>query len=133
MQNDKKLDFNLLVIEDSTTGLKEIIVSALSEKGYRLTTYSDHLGALTKLGELKPDLIILGEGLLIDSFKICYQLRQAVDVPILIIGSIPRATGWVKAVKSGADCYLEKPVNCLELVARTGAILRRYEWALGYE
>lgn len=127
------MGFNILVIEDSTSGLNEIIVSALSEEGFRLVTYSDHLEVFARLGELRPDLIILGEGLPIDSFKLCYQLRQAVDVPILMIGGIPQATGWVRAVKSGADCYLKKPVNGLELIARARAILRRGKWALGNE
>jgi DNA-binding response OmpR family regulator len=125
------LRYNLLVIEASTPSLDEIIVSNLSENGFKLATCSDHLEVLARLGELKPDLIILGEGLPVNSFEICCQLRQAVDVPILMMGRVPRAIGWVEAVKSGADCYVEKPVGCLELMARAKAILRRCEWTLG--
>ncbi len=125
------MSYKLLVIEESVQSLNGINVSTLSEKGFKLATYSDPLEVLAMLSELKPDLIILGEGLPVDSFEICYQLRQVVDVPILMMGTVPRATGWVKAVKSGADSYLEKPVGCLELVARMKAILRRCEWALG--
>ena len=125
------MSYKLIVIEQSAPSLKEINISALSKEGFKLATYSDPLDVLARLSELKPDLIILGEGLPVDSFEICYQLRQVVDVPILMMGRVTRATGWVKAVKSGADCYLEKPVGCLELVARMKAILRRCEWALG--
>jgi DNA-binding response OmpR family regulator len=125
------LSYKILVIEKSTPSLKGIDISNLSEEGFKLAAYSNPIEVLAKLSELKPDLIILGEGLPVDSFEICCQLRQAVDVPILVMGRVPHAIGWVKAVKSGADCYLEKPVSCLELVARTKAILRRCEWTLG--
>jgi len=125
------LRYNLLIIEAGTPGMDEMLVSTLAEKEFKLATCSDPIEMLARLGELKTDLIILGEELPVDSFEICYQLRQAVDVPILMIGKIPRATGWVRAVKSGADCYVEKPVACLELIARAKAILRRCEWTLG--
>lgn len=125
------MSYKILVIEKSTPSLKGIDISNLSEEGFKLAAYSNPIEVLAKLSELKPDLIILGEGLPVDSFEICCQLRQAVDVPILMMGRVPHAIGWVKAVKSGADCYLEKPVSCLELVARTKAILRRCEWTLG--
>ncbi len=125
------MSYKILVIEKSTPSLKGIDISNLSEEGFKLAAYSNPIEVLAKLSELKPDLIILGEGLPVDSFEICCQLRQAVDVPILVMGRVPHAIGWVKAVKSGADCYLEKPVSCLELVARMKAILRRCEWTLG--
>ena len=125
------MSYKILVIEKSTPSLKGIDISNLSEEGFKLAAYSNPIEVLAKLSELKPDLIILGEGLPVDSFEICCQLRQAVDVPILVMGRVPHAIGWVQAVKSGADCYLEKPVSCLELVARTKAILRRCEWTLG--
>ena len=127
------MSYKLLIIEQSAQSLKEINVSALSGEGFKLATCSDPLGVLASLGELKPDLIILGEGLPVDGFEICYQLRQMVDVPILMMGTVPHATGWVKAVKSGADCYLEKPISCSELVARMKAILRRCKWTLEKE
>ncbi|MFH1662502.1 MAG: hypothetical protein ABH934_01065 [Chloroflexota bacterium] len=78
----------------------------------------------------KPDLIILGEESMMDSFEACCRLRRVIDTPILIMGSIHRDSGWSRAVKSGADCYLEKSVAFPELVARIKAILRRCEWNL---
>ena len=124
------MKYNLLVIDKSDLTLNEKVVSTLSKEGFKVVTYSDHLEALSRLGGLKPDLIILGEGLPVDSFDACRQLRQAVAIPILMLGKVPRATGWVKAVESGADCYLVKPFYYSELVARVKAILRRHEWNL---
>ena len=122
--------YNLLVIERSDPILNEVVTSTLAKEGFKVTIYLDHLEALLRLDELKPDLIILGEGLPVDSFEACRQLRQAVDIPILMLGRIPRAEGWVRAVAAGADLYLVKPVYYSELAARVKAIQRRCEWAL---
>ena len=123
--------YSLLVVEESDPSLSMVVISTLDKESFKVATYSDHLEALSRLDELKPDLIILGEGLAVDSFEACRQLRQAIDIPILMVGKVPRVIAWPKAVDSGADLYLVKPVNYVELVARLKAILRRREWALG--
>ncbi len=61
----------------------------------------------------KPQLIILGEGLPIDSLEACSQLRQAVDVPILMVGAIPSYEVWTRVVHAGADFYLVKPFGVI--------------------
>lgn len=122
--------YNLLVIEESDPSLNKVLISTLAKQGFKVATYSDHLEVLSRLDELKPDLIILGEGLPVDSVEACCQLRQAVDIPILMLGKSSRAEGWVRAVEAGADLYLVKPINYSELVARMKAILRRREWTL---
>jgi len=120
-----------LVIEESDPSMNKAVISTSDQESFRVATYSDHLEALSRLDELKPDLIILGEGLVVDSFEACRQLRQVVDIPILMLGKVPRAIAWPTAVDSGADLYLVKPVSYVELVARMKAILRRRRWTLG--
>ena len=117
--------YRLLVIDESDLTLTEAMISTLSQEGFEVAKYLNHLEAVSKMTQLKPDLVILGEGLPVDSFEACWRLRQALDVPIVMVGKVPRATGWVKAVQSGADCYLAKPFYHSELVARVKAILRR--------
>jgi len=121
--------YNLLIIDKSGLTPDKISVSALSQEGFAVTTLPDHSEALSRLIELKPDLIILGEEPAEDSFKTCRQLRRAVDVPVLMLGTITRSRGWVKAINAGADLYLTRPVSKAELVARMKAILRRRQWA----
>ena len=122
--------YNLIFIDRSDLTLAETIISTLSEEGFKVANYSDHFEILSELTKLKPDLVILGEGLSVDSFEVCWQLRQTMDIPIVMVGKVPRAKGWVKAVQSGADCYLVKPFYHSELIARVKAILRRREWIL---
>jgi DNA-binding response OmpR family regulator len=120
---------NLLIIDKSVLAPDGINCSTLAEEGFEVTTVPDPTEALARLSELKPDLIILGEGLAEDSFKVCFELRQAVDIPVFMLGSMSRSRGWVKAIKAGADTYLARPVSQAELIARLKATLRRRQWA----
>ena len=125
------MKYNVLVIEESNAALRERIVSDLTEEGFKVATAASCQAALLRLDELKPKLIILGDGLPIDSFEACSQLRQAVAVPILMVGTVPSDKAWIGVVEAGADFYLVKPFGYLELVARVKALLRRYEWSNG--
>jgi len=122
------MKYNILVIEESNHALKDRITSALTEEGFKVATAASYQEVLSAPDKFKPQLIILGEGLPIDSFEACSQLRQAVDVPILMVGAVPNDQAWSRVVEVGADFYLVKPFGYLELVARVRALLRRYEW-----
>ncbi len=122
------MKYNILVIEESSRTLRGRIVSALAGEGFGVATAASSQDMVSTLDEFKPQLIILGEGLPIDSFDACSLLRQMVNVPILMIGAVPSYEAWSRVVDARADCYLPKPFGYLELVAIVKALLRRYEW-----
>jgi len=121
------MKYSITVIEESNHALKDRITSALTKEGFEVATASSSQEILSTLNEFKSQLIILGEGLPIDSFEACSQLRQAVDVPILMVGAVPHDEAWARVVEAGADFYLVKPFGYLELAARVKSLLRRYE------
>jgi len=125
------MKYNILVIEESSRALRDRIVSALTREGFDVATAASSQEVISTLGEFKSQLIILGEGLPIDSFEACSQLRQAVNIPILMVGAVLSDKAWNRVVEAGADCYLAKPFAYLELVARVKSLLRRYEWSNG--
>ena len=125
------MKYNILVIEESSRTFRSKIVTVLTREGFDVATAVSSQDVVSTLDEFKPQLIILGEGLPIDSFEACSQLRQAVNVPILMVGAIPSYETWTRVVEAGADFYLERPFGYLELVARVKALLRRYEWSNG--
>ncbi len=123
------MKYNILVIEESNHALKDRITSALTKEGFEVATAASYQEILSAPDKFNSQLIILGEGLPIDSFEACSQLRQAVAVPILMVGAVPSDKAWSRVVEAGADFYLVKPFGYLELAARVRALLRRYEWS----
>ena len=123
------MKYNILVIEGNNHAFRSRIVAVLTREGFNVATAASSQEVVSTLDEFKPQLIILGEGLPIDSFEVCSQLRQTVDTPILMVGAIPSDKAWTRIVEAGADCYLVKPFGYLELAARVKALLRRYEWS----
>jgi len=128
---DGSMKYNILVIEERSHTLRGRIISALAREGFDVATAVSSQDVVSTLDEFKPQLIILGEGLPIDSLEACSQLRQAVNVPILMVGAVLSDKAWNRVVEAGADFYLVKPFGYLELVARVKALLRRYEWSNG--
>jgi len=122
------MKYDVLVIEESSHTLRDRIVSVLTGEGFGVTTAASSQELVSTVDKLKPRLIILGEGLPIDSFEACSQLRRAVDALILMVGGVLSDQAWNRVVDAGADCYLQKPFGYLELVARVKALLRRHEW-----
>ena len=118
---------SILVIEESSPTSRERVISTLTKVGFEVATATSTEEVLSRRDELKPQLIVLGEGLPVDSFEACCQLRRAVDVPVLMVGTVPSDEAWIGVVRAGAAFYLVKPFSYIELVARVKAIIRRHE------
>ena len=123
----------ILVVEDEEL-IREMLVVALEEEGYGVTTARDGRSAVESLksfetnsGELPFDLLILDLMLpQINGLDICRLLRhQGNPVPILMLSAKGSETDRVLGLEVGADDYLTKPFSMRELVARCRALLRR--------
>ena len=75
-----------------------------------------------------PDIVLLDIGLPdIDGFEVIRQIRAFSDVPVVMLTARDDAMDKVKGLELGADDYVTKPFNHLELMARVRAVLRRHE------
>src|SRR4026207_779753 len=75
-----------------------------------------------------PDIVLLDVGLPgVDGFEVLRQIRAFSDVPVLMLTARDDAMDKVKGLELGADDYVTKPFNHLELMARVKAVLRRLE------
>ncbi len=75
-----------------------------------------------------PDIVLLDVGLPdVDGFAVLRQLRAFSDVPVVMLTARDDAMDKVKGLELGADDYVTKPFNHLELMARVKAVLRRLE------
>ncbi|PMB06463.1 DNA-binding response regulator [Fischerella thermalis CCMEE 5198] len=123
----------ILVVEDEEL-IREMIVLALEEQGYRVVTAADGRSAVEQLksfdanlGEPTFDLVILDLMLPhINGLDVCRLMRyQGNPVPILMLSAKGSETDRVLGLEVGADDYLTKPFSMRELVARCRALLRR--------
>ena len=76
----------------------------------------------------QPDIVLLDVGLPdIDGFEVLRQVRAFSDVPVVMLTARDDSMDKVKGLELGADDYVTKPFNHLELIARVKAVLRRLE------
>lgn len=117
----------ILLVEDDP-GLVMALTDLLSAEGYGVETTSDGLEGLEwASGDERFDLIILDVMLPGKSgFDVCRDLRQrGVNTPVMMLTARGQVIDKVLGLKLGADDYLTKPFEPLELLARIEAILRR--------
>ena len=118
---------SILVIEGEPF-LRERLISSLVGPGFKVVAVVNYFEAIWRLGEFRPDLIIVDEDLpLLDGWETCYQLRQTFGIPVILLGDDYDGDVWLRVVQVGADFYLKMPFSSLELAARAKAIIRRYK------
>ncbi|MFH0727166.1 MAG: response regulator transcription factor [Pseudomonadota bacterium] len=117
-----------ILIVDDEPELLEQLRRILVDRRYVVETVKDGESALDRLFETPFDLIILDIMLpRIDGFSLLKELRGAdIKTPVLMLTAKSGVNDRVKGLNLGADDYLAKPFSVEELIARVGAILRRY-------
>ena len=117
--------FAILVVDDDPDILT-ILRDNLKLDGYEVTTAENGRGALELFGRSTFDLVLLDLMLPdMDGVQVCRSLRAVTNKPILLLTAKDRLSDKVLGLESGADDYLVKPFDYLELAARIKALLRR--------
>ena len=115
----------ILVVDDEKLIVKGIKFS-LEQDGYMVDTAYDGEEAITKAEEGDFDLIVLDVMLpKKNGLEVCEHLRSTSKVPILMLTAKGEDMDKIMGLEYGADDYMTKPFNILELKARIKAILRR--------
>lgn len=119
-------EVNILVVDDEKE-IRELIEIYLKNEGYRVITAADGIEALKAIKENEVHLIILDVMLPnIDGIQICKRVREGLDVPIIMLSAKREDNDKILGIITGADDYVTKPFNPLELVVRVKSQLRRY-------
>lgn len=120
----------ILVIDDDKD-IVQTIKGNLELDGYEVLCAFDGKSGLDMAEKYHPDLIVLDLNLPdIDGIKVCQIMRREFDFPILMLTARHGTSDKVLGLESGADDYLVKPFNFLELSARIKAIFKRVERSL---
>ena len=117
---------SILFIEDER-GLSTTLSDRLTREGYRVLVASTGRAGYEKATREHFDLILLDRTLPdMDGLEICRRIRsQGSHVPVLVLTARGQLNDRVRGLKSGADDYLVKPFETLELLARIEVLLRR--------
>lgn len=115
----------ILVVDDEIEIL-EIVRVLLESEGYEIIEAANGEEALQKLNSL-IDLVILDVMMPgISGYKVCLQIRERCNVPILFLTAKTKESDLIMGFSSGGDDYLAKPFSYTELVTRVKGLLRRY-------
>jgi len=115
----------VLVIDDEKP-IAEILKYNLENEGFSVLVAYDGEEALRLAFLEKPDIILLDIMLpRIDGFSVCKQIRQKLDVPIIMLTARESEIDKIMGLELGADDYVTKPFSVRELIARIKATLRR--------
>ena len=118
--------YNILVVDDD----KEIVESIeiyLRNEGYKVFKAYDGLEALDILTNEEIHLILMDIMMpKLDGIKATIKIRQEKNRPIILVSAKGEDTDKILGLNIGADDYITKPFNLLELIARVKSNLRRY-------
>lgn len=116
--------FAILVVDDEPP-IRRFLRTSLVGQGYRVVEAATGGEALTRIRSDRPDIVILDLGLPdVDGIELIRTVRQASQVPIIVLSSRDSERGKVEALDLGADDYVTKPFGMDELMARIRSALR---------
>jgi two-component system alkaline phosphatase synthesis response regulator PhoP/OmpR family response regulator RpaB len=117
----------ILIIDDDPDIVKTVTAN-LELDGFEVRSASSGGDGLAAAQAHDPDLVLLDLGLPdIDGIKVCQILRRDRDVPVIMLSARDTVADKLLGLECGADDYLVKPFNALELSARIRTVLRRVQ------
>jgi DNA-binding response OmpR family regulator len=130
MKRRESQSLTRILIVDDDQHIAELIEVYLKNEGYEISKAGNGVEALNSFGKSQPDLIILDIMMPeMDGLSFCTQVRKSSQVPILMVSAKVEDMDKIMGLMTGADDYMSKPFNPLELTARVKALLRRANYS----
>ena len=117
---------NILVVEDDRN-ICDLIHMYLVKEGFDVRIAGDGGKAIEEFQKQVPDLILLDIMLpVMDGWSVCAKIRETSKVPIIMLTAKGEVFDRIQGLEMGADDYIVKPFEVVELLARVDVVLRRY-------
>lgn len=117
----------ILLVDDNQQNL-ELMQAYLEALPVKLETAHDGIEAVAAIERVPPDLVLLDVMMpRMSGFEVCQKIKQnpaTRDVVVIMVTALHEVGDYERAVESGCDDFLTKPVNKLELLTRTRSLLR---------
>jgi len=115
----------ILIVEDEKP-IRDLIALSLSEAGYKCDTAVDGGEGADKIEQNKYDLVLLDVMMPeVNGYELMEYIRP-LGIPVIFITAKHAVRDRVKGLRLGADDYLVKPFDMIELLARIESVMRRY-------
>jgi two-component system, OmpR family, response regulator AdeR len=122
----------LILVAEDEPEIATILTSYLERDNFRTITASDGETALMHHQMLKPDLVLLDVQMpKRDGFSVLAEIRKRGNTPVIMATARAEDLDKLSALHVGADDYVVKPFNPMEVVARVKAVLRRSLGSMG--
>ena len=117
----------VLVVDDEAWN-RMLAEAILEDDDYRIVIAEDGEEALARVAEERPDAILLDVMMpRLDGFEVCRRLkssRRTFFIPVMMLTALADAESKIKGLEAGADDFLNKPINRIELRTRLRSLLR---------
>lgn len=119
------MEKKILVVDDEKE-IRNLLDIYLSNEGYKVVKASDGEEALNIVESDNIQLIVLDIMIpKMDGIEVCRKIREKLSIPILMLSAKSEDMDKIQGIMTGADDYMTKPFNPLELTVRVKALLRR--------
>lgn len=116
----------LILVADDEEPLLRLLKKSLGLEGYDVVTASNGVKALQAFEGSDPDLAILDIGMPgLDGFSVLKVIREQSSIPVIMLTAMDEPACVERALAGGADDFMIKPFDRVELMARVHAKLRR--------
>lgn len=128
------MEKTFVLVVDDDKDIRDAIEIYLKNEGITVIKAQDGLEAIEKLNEQTVHLIVLDIMMpRLDGIATTFKIREKLNIPIIILSAKSEDTDKILGLQVGADDYVTKPFNPMELVARVKSQLRRYVTFGAYE